>query len=59
VFAELAARLIDATFSTAPPNLTTPIRLMRPTRPVEVFLFRIFFGAIFANLTEIFNPTFA
>lgn len=58
VFTELATRLVDATFATAPPNFTAPVGLMRSTWPIEVLFFRVLLGTIFTNLAQVFAPAF-
>ena len=47
VFGVFAAGLILASFTTAPPHLTAPVRLVSATRPVEIFFLQVFIRTIF------------
>ena len=50
VFSKLAAKGLLNSFAAAPPHFTAPFRLMRSTRPIEVFLLIELFGTIFTSL---------
>jgi hypothetical protein len=49
VFPKLAAKGLLCRFAAAPPHFTSPFRLMRSARPVEVLLLVEFLRAVFTR----------